>query len=321
MASTTRLVKSFYRLLFPIVILLVLATFGASVWLVHTTANPPKSAYLMTPEKYGLLSTRGAKITDETWVNKDRTTARGWLLRGQEGAPAILILHRYGADRSWVLNLGVKLNEATDFTILMPDLRGHGESPLVKTTSFGGNESDDAFSALEFLKSLKSENNVALVGKDFGVYGVELGALAGVSVASREVNVKALAIDSVPKDSDNLIANIIDKKFPFVSIVTAQIAQLGTYPYFFNGGYNREPLCEVAKTISNRKILVLAGNDTPKIQASSSEIADCFSNQTEVEKRLDLMPSGYNMINASIEQSEVYDQRVIEFFKKSLFTN
>jgi pimeloyl-ACP methyl ester carboxylesterase len=320
MASTKRLVKSFYRLLLPIVVLLVVAFVGSSVWLVHNSANAPKNTYLMTPEKYGLLSTRGAKITDETWTNMDGTSARGWLLRGAEGAPAVILLHRYGADRSWVLNLGVKLNEATDFTILMPDLRGHGESPLVKKTFFGGHEADDTVAALEYLKSLKSENNVELVGKTFGIYGVEMGALAAISAASKEPNVKALALDSVLKDSDDLLASIIDKKYPFASSLTSRIAKFGTYSYFFNGGYSRESMCDNAKTISNRQILVLAGNDTPNIQASSVEIANCFSNPAKVQKKLDLMPSGYNIVSASIEQSSIYDERVIDFFKNSLLT-
>lgn len=318
MPSTKRLVKSFYRLLLPIVVLLVLATVGSSIWLVHNSANAPKNTYLMTPEKYGLLSTRGAKVTDESWTNMDGTSARGWLLRGAEGAPAVILLHRYGADRSWVLNLGVKLNEATDFTILMPDLRGHGESPLVNKSFFGGHETDDTIASIEFLKGLKSENSVELVGKTFGIYGVELGALAAISAASKDPSVKVLALDSVLKDSDDLLASIIARKYPFASSLTSRIAQLGTYSYFFNGGYSRESMCEDAKIISNRKILVLAGNDIPPIQASSQEIANCFSNPAKVEKKLDLMTSGYNIVSASSEQSRIYDERVIEFFKNSL---
>ena len=320
MAYTKRLAKSFYRLLLPVFILLVLATVSASIWLVHTSANAPSSTYLMTPEKYGMLSTRGAKITDEKWGNKDGTQARGWLLRGKEGAPAVLLMHRYGADRSWVLNLGVKLNETTDVTVLMPDLRGHGEAPLTKNISFGGNESDDALSALEFLKTLKSENNVPLVNNVFGIYGVELGALAGLSAAAKESNVKAIALDSIPKDSDDLLAVIIDKKYPFASSVTAKIAQIGTYTYFYQGGYSRESMCDAAKTASNRKILVLSGNENPHIQASSTTVANCFTNSANVQKKLDLMPSGYNITNASMEQSEIYDNRVIDFFRNSLFT-
>src|SRR5215210_722488 len=102
MARTKRLFRSFYRLLLPVVVLLVVALVAASVWFVHTSSNPPKTAYLVTPEKYGQLSTRGAKVTDEKWSNRDGTEARGWLLRGNAGAPAVVLLNRYGADRSHV---------------------------------------------------------------------------------------------------------------------------------------------------------------------------------------------------------------------------
>ena len=149
MAKSIRLVKSLTRLLLPVIVLMVMAVAGASVWLVHETAHPVSAAYLVTPEVYGMLSARGAQVTDEKWVNKDGTSARGWLLRGSQDAPAVILLHKYGANRSHVLNLGVKLNEATNFTILMPDQRGHGQNPSVNYTSFGGFEADDTTAAIE----------------------------------------------------------------------------------------------------------------------------------------------------------------------------
>jgi hypothetical protein len=51
------------------------------------------------------------KVTDETWTTRDGRRSRGWLLKGAEGAPAVVLLHRYGGDRSWLFNLGVKINE------------------------------------------------------------------------------------------------------------------------------------------------------------------------------------------------------------------
>ncbi len=317
MASTKRLVKSFYKLLFPIIVLTVLAFAGASIWLVHKSAEVPKAPYLIKPEQYGLLSTRGAKITDENWGNKDGTSSRGWLLRGLEGQPAIILLHRYGADRSWVLNLGVKINEATNYTVLMPDMRGHGENPLVKFTYFGGQESDDVLSAMEYLKTLKTETTAPLVGSNFGVYGIELGAIAGMSAAVKDTNIKAVAFDSVPYNSSDLLASVIEKRFPFATLITSKIAQGGTYFYFINGGYTHENMCDLAKMVSNRKVFMIAGNDTPNLQSSTSEIAACFPNQATVEKKMDMMPAGYNMANATNEQAETYDQRVIDFFKRA----
>jgi pimeloyl-ACP methyl ester carboxylesterase len=303
----------------PIVVLLVVGVLAASVWFVHTSSNPPKTAYLVTPEKYGRLSTRGAKVTDEKWSNRDSTEARGWLLRGSAGAPAVVLLHRYGTDRSHVLNLGVKLNEVTNFTILMPDMRGHGENPPVKMTTFGGHESEDVLSALDYLRSLKTEDkNNLLVGKQIGVYGVEMGALAGLSAAAKDENVKAMVLDSAPLMSDDVLASVIGKRFPFASSVTSKMAQLGTYPYYYDGGYNHESVCTVAANVTNRQILLLAGVDAPQYQSSTLKLQSCFPSQAGIETNTNLAPSGYSLTNASLEQSEAYDQRVIDFFKRTL---
>jgi len=62
MAKTKRLFKSFSRLLLPVVILFVLAVIAGSIYLVYKTAQPPKTAYLVTPEKYGHLSAAAHKL-------------------------------------------------------------------------------------------------------------------------------------------------------------------------------------------------------------------------------------------------------------------
>jgi hypothetical protein len=73
MAKSIRLLKSFYRLLLPVIVLAVVAVATASIWLVHETAHPVSAAYLVTPETYGMLSARGAQVTDESWQNNDAT--------------------------------------------------------------------------------------------------------------------------------------------------------------------------------------------------------------------------------------------------------
>lgn len=317
MAKTTRLFKSFYRLLLPVTILLVVASIAASVWLVHAIAQPPSAVYLVTPEKYAQLSTRGAKITDETWANHDGTQARGWLLRGTENAPAVILLHRYGTDSSHVLDLGVKINEATNFTVLMPDQRGHGQNPSVKYTSFGGCETEDALASIEFLRGLKTEAQTNLIGKNIGFYAVEMGAFAAVSAAAKDKSVTALALDSVPADSENLLASAVGKRFPFASSITSKIANFGTHFYFYDGCYNRNSLCDQAKSLTDRKVLLLAGADAPGFQDSTANLKKCLNN-SQIEIKTDLNPSGYSLTNASLEQIKGYDRRIIDFFLKNL---
>ncbi|MGI8641498.1 MAG: hypothetical protein ACR2MG_16330 [Pyrinomonadaceae bacterium] len=319
MAKITRLFKSFFRLLLPVVILLILAFAAAAVWLVHKTAHPPQNSYLVTPEKYGRFSTRGAQVTEETWTNGDGTSARGWLLRGAENAPAVIMLHRYGADRSYVLDLGIKINEATNFTILMPEQRGHGENASINFTSFGGCEADDALSAIKFVRSLKTDSQTTLVGQSIGFYGVEMGAIAALSTAAKDESIKALVLDSVPLNSDELLASAISQRFPFASLLTSKIAAKGTYLYFYDGCYKRDSMCDLIKSIEHRQVLLLAGSDAPDFQASTAKLSKCFPGETKVEAKTDLSPSGYGITNASLEQSEAYDRKVIDFFKETLF--
>ncbi len=318
MAKTTRLVKSTYRLFLPVIVLMALAGLAASIYFVSEASHPMRADYLVTPDKYGRLSSRAAQVTEEKWTNKDNTPARGWLLRGSDNAPAVILLHRYGADRSHILNLGVKLNEATNFTVLMPDQRGHGMNPAVNYTSFGGCESDDMGSAIAFLRSQKTPAQTPLVGQDIGVYGVEMGALAALSGASKDPAVKAAVLDSVPSDSDGLVASVIDRRYPFMSSVTSRLGQLGAYPYFYEGCYTRVPSCDLARTMADRNVLLLAGIDAPEFQDPTTKLGRCFPNTTKAETKADLSPSGNAIINASMEVSEAYDQRVIDFFRRSL---
>lgn len=318
MAKAKRLFKSFYRLLFPVILLSITAVAAASVWLVSEMSQPRTSTYLVTPEKYGQLSSRGAQVTEEKWTNRDGSPARGWLLRGAAGAPAVILLHKFEDDRSHVLDLGVKLSEATDFTVFMPDQRGHGENPAVKQSTFGGCEADDTASAIAFLRAQKSPDQLPLVGKDIGIYGLELGAMAALSAASGDPSVKALVLDSVPSDSDSLLAQAVARRYPFASTITARFASLGAYGYFYNGCYKRVTSCEIAKTLGNRNIMLLAGVDAPILQESTSKLARCMLPSTSVEVKTDLSPSGYNIINASLELSAAYDQRVIDYFRQSL---
>src|SRR2546423_11718582 len=91
--------RKLFGALLPVVALLLLGLCGLVWWIVAAVAHPPHRPYLVTPDKYFVP----IKATDERWRNDDGTEARGWLLRGPEGAPAVVLLPSYGPDRSWLL--------------------------------------------------------------------------------------------------------------------------------------------------------------------------------------------------------------------------
>jgi fermentation-respiration switch protein FrsA (DUF1100 family) len=307
----SKLFASFLRLVFPAILLVVAALAALAIWFVHQAAEPPRAAYLVTPESLSQFTQSQVKISEENWQNKDATPARGWMIRGAETAPAVILLHRYGTDRSWLLNLGVKLNETTGFTVLIPDQRGHGANPAVKWSGLGGVEGADLISAVEFLRGQKT-------GARIGVYGVEMGALAAIFGAGEEPAIQALALDSIPDSSEDILESTVKARTSFAGDIAYQIACRGTHLYY-RTAFRHDAACEAAKQIENRKVLLLAGKDAPALRESTLAFGKCLSNGANVQSKTDLQISGFNLNNiAAGRQGEEYDNAVINFFRATL---
>ncbi|HJZ79368.1 MAG TPA: alpha/beta fold hydrolase [Pyrinomonadaceae bacterium] len=294
---------------------ILLAVLSVSVWIVYTITRPTRAAYLVTPQTLEKVTGPILKATDATWKNHDGTDARGWLIRGADGAPAVILLHGYGADRSWLLNFAVKLNEQTNFTVLWPDLRGHGENPPVRWSLLGGLDGDDVTAAIEYLKTLKTTAGQPQISARIGVYGIELGAYAALDGAKRAPDVRALALDSVPASPDDLIRSATETRLGMKSEIFYQLARGGLRIYGL-GKFQSTPSCDMARAVQNVRVMLLSGNESDPWRASSLAVAACFSTPVEIKK--DLVLTGANLPNSTGEQEEAYDRPVIEFFDKAL---
>lgn len=317
MPPRRRFGKRLIRSLLPIVLVIALAVVGFLGYVAFCVSRPPKRPYLVTAQSFTHISGQVLKITDETWANHDGTRARGWLLKGAEGAPAVILLHRYGADRSYVFNLGVKINETTNFTILWPDLRGHGVNPLVKWSSLGGREDEDLLAALDFLRNVKTDNKAKLVGDRFGIYGVELGAYSAIKAAQPDSQIKALVLDSVPSSPNELLGSAVKQCTGISNRLVHYLAGTATRIYFL-GAFDSTPTCDVAKSLRDQRVMLLSGADAGYLVNSTASLRSCFPNQGNVEIRTDLPLSGLNLPSATGEQGEAYDRIVIDFFDRYL---
>ncbi|HSE33555.1 MAG TPA: alpha/beta hydrolase [Pyrinomonadaceae bacterium] len=313
MSPRRKLGKRLFRSLLPIALTILLAVVGALGYIVYCTSAPARRPYLLTPDSFQKISGRVLKVSDETWSNQDGTRARGWLLKGAEGAPAVILLHRYSADRSFLFNLGVKISETTNFTILWPDLRGHGMLPPVKRTTFGTREGDDLLAAIDFLRNVKSESKKKLVGDRFGVFGVELGAYAALKAARTDSQVKVLVLDSIPREPNELLRESVTKCLG-VDVGSVQtLSRFATWISFF-GNYESTTACEFAASLRDQHVLLLSGTDAGYLKASTASLQSCFANKANVEARTDLPLSGFSSPSATGEQGEAYDRIVIDFF-------
>ena len=317
MSPRRRFGKKLFKSLLPIVLVLVVAFIFALAAIVFGIVRPPRRAYLVTPQAFSQFSGPVLKVTDESWTNSDGTRARGWLLRGAENGPAVIFLHRYGADRSWLFNLGVKLNETSNFTILWPDLRGHGLTPPVNYTTFGAKESQDVVSALAFLRSLKSESGGSLVGNKIGLYGVELGAYSALTATPNDQQIGALVLDSIPSSPDELIRAKVREDFGLDNSLLVTLARTGTR-VFLLGNYQSRNSCELASPLQTQRILLLSGTDAGYLRESTAALQKCFPNAGNVEAITDLPLTGFAIASAPGEAGEIYDRRVIDFFDRNL---
>jgi pimeloyl-ACP methyl ester carboxylesterase len=308
-----RLIKS----LLPIALVIVLAVVGALSFVVYCVSRPAKRPYVVTPESFSRISGRAIKVTDETWTNSDGGNARGWLLKGAEGAPAVVLLHRFGGDRSWLFNLGVKINETTNYTILWPDLRGHGENPPIKSTSLGVREGDDLLAAIKYLRGLKTGSQKTLVGESLGVYGVELGAYSALKAAPTEPQLKVLVLDSIVASPNDLLNTAVASCVGLESGLVRYFSRVAMKAYML-GAYDDTNACEFARAIREQRVLLLSGTDAGALRDATASLQKCFPNAGNVEVRTDLPLSGFGLPSVTGEQGEAYDRVVIEFFARNL---
>jgi pimeloyl-ACP methyl ester carboxylesterase len=317
MSPRRRLGKKLSKTFLPILLLIVLAVTVCLGLIIYGVTRPPRQPYIVTKQTFSQISGPASKVSDETWRNRDGTQARGWLLKGAPGAPAVILLHRYGTNRSWLFNLGVKLNETTNFTILWPDLRGHGVDPPVKWTSFGVREGEDTVDAIDFLRGLKGSGGKALVGEHIGLYGVELGALAALEAAQQRTDVKALALDSVPKSSDELLQAAVKDDIGIDNSVVQYLVRTAMRVYLA-GDYKDINACVIAAGLKDRHVMLLSGPETGYLKDSTATLVRCFPAAEKVEAKLDLPLTGFRLPSATGEQGEAYDRPVIDFFDRSL---
>src|ERR1051325_5068870 len=301
--ASRRVIKRLLRTFLPILLVILIATASVSAWIVYSTTRPPHARYLITPQSFP--SGPIAKASDVTWSNHDGTQARGWLIKGDEGAPAVILLHRYGADRSWLLNMAVKLNESTGFNVLWPDLRGHGEQPPVKWTLFGAVEGDDVTAAIDYLHTLKTPTGKPQTGF-VGVYGVELGAYAAVDAAKRYPEVRALGLYSVPASPDQIMQAATYRQIGMNNPVLDLLARWGMKVYGA-GKFQNTSACELARATRNEKVLLLAGTTSDPWRNSTLALSACFTGGT-VDVKKDLPLTGGGVDAATGEQEEAYDR-------------
>ncbi len=290
-------------------VLVVFSLFAG--YLVHLVTHPKRAKEEVTPQQYSVLTGSSIAWSEEQWPNPDGTQAIGWLLRAQPGAPAIILNHGYGRNRSQLLDLGVKLRDA-GYHVLLPDLRGHGVSP-VKWTSLGEYEADDLVAAVSFLKELKAGGGQPLVDQArVGVYGVSLGGYATLAAAHRDPTICTVIADGAYRKPDILTRSLMGEMFSNAGDELDGFLRIGLKCYFL-GKYEKVSIEDSVSRLSAQKVWFVTSNSGSVFDRSMKDLFAVASGQKEL-----VTVDHSRMSRLEGAEQAAYDDRMVSYFRRAL---
>src|SRR3989442_1371778 len=148
---------------------------GRSLFVFWLAVRPPRLAVPLAPGHFGLT------VEDVTITTDDGLRLAAWLAP-RPGAPAVVLLHGYPADRADMLPIAAGL--ASRFTVFLLDQRYFGRSEG-RLTTLGFKERRDLGRALDFLAT----RGVGAVG----VFGFSLGGAVALLAAAEDPRIRAVA--------------------------------------------------------------------------------------------------------------------------------
>lgn len=178
----------------------------ASLLAFWIAVRPPRIVIPLAPADYGLAPEAVSIAAD------DGVILSGWLVL-RPGAPAIVFLHGYPADKRDMLPLAAALSPR--FTTLLMDLRYFGQSGGHATT-LGLRERRDLARVLDFLAT-----------RGFGragVFGFSLGGAVAIMTAAEDPRIRAVVAYAPFADLESLGHELYfwlgPLKYPLVRLMT-----------------------------------------------------------------------------------------------------
>lgn len=167
--------------------------------------RPPRIPIPLRPEDFR-LAVEEVRITAE-----DGVTLAAWLLP-RKGAPAVVLLHGYPAEKADMLPLAAAL--APRFTVLLLDQRYFGKSGG-RVTTIGFRERGDLRRAVDFLGTRGV--------REVGVFGFSLGGAVALLAAAEDPRIRAVVAYAPFADLKTLGHELYGwlwvLKYPFVGLL------------------------------------------------------------------------------------------------------
>jgi hypothetical protein len=278
-----------------VLISILVAAAGVLTYYVVTAHNDSE---VVTPSTYLLSSYRPLNFTDQAGGEHE-----GWLLMGLRGAPAIILSHGYDSNRSELLALGTTLSE-NHFNVYL--FNYSGPKAKERYSNLGVRQAADLVRAIETVTKQPGVNQGRV-----GLYGTNVGGYASLVAAIRSPKVKALAVDSIYDNPDQMFDAQLDKLLGGSSRLFLSIAH-GEF-HLATWGTKPEPVRQDLQGLQGMPKLFIAGRDSPSLARITEELYN-VAPQPKSIRVLEYSQSEA----ASGSAKKEYINQVINFFLKNL---
>ncbi len=224
----------------------------------------------------------------------------GWFFPGIRRGPTIVLCHGYESSRGELLTLVSALQDH-EYNVFVFDFAAHGANGGV--TTLGYREADELRKAVDTLAARDDLDSTR-----FGFWGYNLGAYAALREAEGDKRVRALVLDSVYDDPEQMVKVGVERNglgtFPFMIRAT----QLG-FEYLNNSYRHDPPLSSKLLALSGVPTLFIQAIDDPELAAITREM---FIKAPEPRDQV-LIAHG-NFVGLSDQEKRDYENRVVSFF-------
>jgi pimeloyl-ACP methyl ester carboxylesterase len=288
-----------YTKLFTAVVAVVffagLATLAIAGFLVYRIVKPNR-----TSSEINLQSFPGRPDAVQFDVPVPAGHREGWFFPGFRGAPTIILCHGYESSRGELLTLVSALQDH-QYNVFVFDFVGHGGNP--GTTSFGYRETAELKAAIDTIAQRGDVDP-----NSFGVWGYNMGAYVAMREAGSDKRVKALVLDSVYDQPEQMVKVEVGKTglggFPFMT----RAAQL-SFDWLNYEHHQDPPLSVRANTLPGVPKLFLQPSDERELGDSTRQL---FTKSSEPRELVVLAHSNY--VSLPEDEKRTYENRIVSFF-------
>jgi pimeloyl-ACP methyl ester carboxylesterase len=276
----------------------LLATGAVGAYLVYHIVAPAK-----TSEAVDLTNLPG-RPQDFSYDVPGLGTRSAWFFPGLKSAPTVILCPGYASGREELLPLATGLQDH-GYNVLLFDFAGRGPNATYSTLGYR-----EAGELRALISAIAARTDVDRTR--FGLWGTNMGGYAAVSAAEGDPRIRALAVESVYDQPEDLMSVVLTRygltPLPFLQRLAVQSFLWFTYKY-----RRTPPLTAGANRLGDGQKLFLEATDEPSLVGPTHEL---FVFAPTPKEEVLLTQGNYEgMLD---EEKRTYENRIISFFLLNL---